>query len=108
MLAEKFQLNSVAKRSGIGASLVEPERGRDFIPLSVQRRNGSDFGQGNNKAAKAGAERETRFGHSRLAAKPFAAHAVNPFEPRSALTWIKWSCGSNRQTSLERLGRFAP
>jgi hypothetical protein len=55
MLAEKFQLNSVAKRSGVGAGLREPDRGRDFIPLSVQRRDGSDFGQGNNKAAKTGA-----------------------------------------------------
>jgi hypothetical protein len=92
----------------LAGAISRPGSGRHVIPLSAQRRNGSDFGHANNKAAKAGAERETRFGHSRLAAKPFAARAVNPFEPRSALTWIKWSCGSNRQTSLERLGRFAP
>jgi len=37
---------------------MEPDRGRDIILLSVQRREGSDFGQGNNKAAKTGAGRK--------------------------------------------------
>ena len=59
MLAEKFQLNSVAKRSGVEAGLREPDRGGDFISFSVQRRDDSDFGHENNKAAKTGAGRNS-------------------------------------------------
>jgi hypothetical protein len=41
------------KQTQSRAGLLEPDRGRDFIPFSVQH-----FGHGNNKAAKTGAGRK--------------------------------------------------
>ena len=55
---------------GSGTARLRGAEARDFIPLSVQHRDGSDFGHGNNKAAKTGAGRKRGSVIAALVAKP--------------------------------------
>ena len=66
---KRFIFEESGRRGPVCVSRIEAEISPRFRCSIV---DGSDFGQGNNKAAKTGAGK-TRFGDSRLAAKPFAA-----------------------------------